>query len=66
MPQGAISVDATSEFQPYFSSTQFGGMFQLLLRFPVTGNTAEIGFVTAGIANALGTTTTTQPVAIAN
>lgn len=66
MPQGAISVDATSEFQPYFSSTQFGGMFQLLLRFPVTGNTAEIGFVTAGITNALGTTTTTQPVAIAN
>jgi len=60
IPQGVISVDAASEFQPYF-----GGTFQLLLKFPVTGNAAEIGFVSAGITNSVGTTTT-QPVAIAN
>ena len=65
IPQGVISVDAASEFQPYFGGTQFGGMFQLLLKFPVTGNAAEIGFVSAGITNSVGTTTT-QPVAIAN
>lgn len=66
LPQGVISLDATSDFQPYFSTTTFGGMFQLLLNFPVTGNTAEIGFVSVGITNSVGTTTTTQPVAITN
>ena len=66
LPQGAISVDASGDFEPYFATTQYGGMFQLLLQFPVNGNTAEIGYVSVGVTNSVGTTTTTQPVAITN
>lgn len=66
LPGGAINVDASSEFQPYFSTTQYGGMFQLLLQFPVSGNINEIGYVSVGITNSVGTTTTAQPVAITN
>ena len=60
LPQGVIDVDATSAFQQYFSATQAGGAFQMLATFPVTGNTAEIGFVTAGITNSAGVTTAQQ------
>ncbi len=65
MPQGAIDVNATATFQQYFSSTQAGGSFSMLATFPVTGNTAEIGFVTAEITNSAGTTTA-QQIAIGN
>jgi hypothetical protein len=60
LPQGAINVDAGSAFQQYFSTTQAGGSFALLAEFPVTGNEAEIGYVTAQVANSLGTTTAQQ------
>jgi hypothetical protein len=60
MPQGVINVDAGAAFQQYFSTTQVGGSFALLANFLVTGNTTEIGFVTAQIANSAGTTTTQQ------
>ena len=60
LPQGVINVDASTEFQQYFSTTQAGGMFQLLATFPVTGNTALIGYVTAQITNSSGTTTAQQ------
>lgn len=60
MPQGVIDVDATSAFQQYFSATQAGGAFQMLATFPVTGNTSEIGFVTAAITNSAGVTTAQQ------
>jgi len=60
LPQGAIDVDATTAFQQYFSTTQAGGSFQVLAMFPVTGNGAEIGFVTVQIVNSLGTTTAAQ------
>jgi hypothetical protein len=65
LPQGAINVDAASTFQQYFSASQAGGSFQMLATFPVTGNTAEIGFVAAQIVNSLGTTTA-QQIAIGN
>jgi hypothetical protein len=58
LPQGAIDVDETSGFQTYFSATTAGGMFQILAEFPVTGNTALIGAVTAQITNSQGTVTT--------
>jgi hypothetical protein len=58
LPQGAIDVDETSGFQTYFSTTQAGGAFQMLAEFPVTGNTALIGSVTAQITNSQGTVTT--------
>jgi hypothetical protein len=57
LPQGVIDVNAASEFQQYFSATQVGGAFQVLAMFPVAGNEAEIGFVTAQITNSLGATT---------
>jgi hypothetical protein len=60
LPQGAIDVDATSAFHTYFSTTQAGGTFQVLAEFPVTGNTALIGFVTAQVTNSLGTSTAVQ------
>ena len=56
LPQGTIDVDASSTFQQYFSASQAGGMFQMLAIFPVSGNSAEVGFVSAQVANALGTT----------
>ena len=60
LPQGAIDVNATVAFQQYFSSTQAGGSFQVLAQFPVSGNEAEIGWVTAQVTNSLGTTTAQQ------
>jgi hypothetical protein len=60
LPQGAIDVNAATDFQQYFSTTQVGGMFQVLAVFPVTGNEAEIGFVTAQVTNSLGTTSVQQ------
>ena len=57
IPQGVINVDATAGFQQYFSGTQAGGSFALLATFPVSGNTAALGFVTAAVTNSLGTTT---------
>jgi len=60
LPQGVIDVDATAVFQQYFSTTEAGGAFQMLATFPVTGNTSEIGFVTAQITNSAGVTTAQQ------
>jgi hypothetical protein len=60
LPQGVITVDATTDFQQYFSTTQAGGSFAVLATFPVTGNTAEIGYVTAQVTNSLGATTAQQ------
>jgi hypothetical protein len=60
LPQGAINVDATSAFQQYFSATQAGGLFALLATFPVSGNTMQIGAVTAQITNSSGATTAQQ------
>jgi hypothetical protein len=65
LPQGAIDVDASTAFQQYFSATQAGGSFALLATFPVTGDTTQIGFVTAQVTNSIGATTT-QQITIAN
>ncbi len=60
LPQGAITVDAATAFQQYFSTTQAGGTFQVLAEFPVTGSTTLIGAVTAQITNSQGASTTLQ------
>jgi Abnormal spindle-like microcephaly-assoc'd, ASPM-SPD-2-Hydin len=65
LPQGAIDVNAATAFQQYFSTTQAGGSFQVLAMFPVSGNEAEVGFVTVQVVNSLGTTTAAQ-IAIGN
>ncbi len=54
---GAISANASSLFQQYFATTQVGGLFALLAKFPVTGDTSQIGSVTIQITNSSGTTT---------
>jgi len=69
LPQGVINVNAATAFQQYFSSTQASGdgdsAFQLLATFPVTGDTSQIGYVTAQFTNSLGATTA-QQIAIGN
>ncbi len=60
MPQGVINVNAASAFQQYFDATQAGGSFALLATFPVSGDTTQIGYVTAQITNSLGATSTEQ------
>jgi hypothetical protein len=60
LSQGPIDVNASTAFQQYFSTTQAGGTFALLATFPVTGNTAEIGYVMATVANSTGVTTAQQ------
>ncbi len=60
---GAIPVNVRSIFQQYFASTQVGGMFALLAKFPVTGDTSQIATVTVQVTTAAGTITT-QPITI--
>ncbi len=60
LPQGAIDVDAAGAFKQYFSTTQAGGMFQVLAQFPVTGSSTLIGSVTAQITNSEGASTAQQ------
>ena len=54
---GAIPVNVASSFQQYFASTQAGGTFALLAKFPVTGDTSQIVSVDVQITSSAGTTT---------
>ncbi len=58
--QGAINVDAATQFQQYFATTQAGGSFSLLATFPVAGDTTQIGFVMAELTNSAGTVSAQQ------
>ena len=60
LAQGAISVDASTQFQQYFAATQTGGSFSLLAAFPVIGDTTQVGFVMAELTNSAGTVTAQQ------
>jgi hypothetical protein len=60
LSQGEFNVNAGPQFQKYFSSTQAGGAFALLANFMVSGDTSQVGSVTAQITNSLGTTTAQQ------
>jgi HYDIN/CFA65/VesB-like, Ig-like domain len=62
---GAIRVDETSEFEQYFAATQTGGIFGLLAKFPVTGDTSQIISVDVQVTNSAGVTTA-QKVPIGN
>ena len=53
---GPIPVDASSIFQQYFTSTQVGGMFALLAKFPMTGDSTQVVSVDVQITNAAGVT----------
>jgi Abnormal spindle-like microcephaly-assoc'd, ASPM-SPD-2-Hydin len=54
---GAIPVSVGPAFQQYFASTRVGGMFALLAKFPVTGDTTQIGSFTMQMTNSAGNTT---------
>jgi hypothetical protein len=65
MSPGTIQEDATSDFQSYFATTQTGGAFALLAKFPVTGDVTQIISATVAITNSVGVTTT-QSILIGN
>jgi len=54
---GPINVDVSSPFQQYFASTPAGGMFALLAKFPMTGDSTQVVSVDVQITNAAGITT---------
>ena len=56
---GAVQVNAGSDFQSYFATTQAGGMFGLLAAFPVSGDTSQIVSVNFQVTNSVGTTQVT-------
>ena len=58
MSPGTIQEDATSDFESYFATTQTGGAFALLAKFPVTGDVTQIISATVAITNSVGVTTT--------
>jgi len=62
---GAIPVNAATPFQQYFASTQAGGTFALLAKFPVSGDTSQIASVDVQITNTAGVTTV-QKIPIGN
>ncbi|MGC2658498.1 MAG: choice-of-anchor D domain-containing protein [Bryobacteraceae bacterium] len=56
-----MAVNATSNFQQYFSTTASGGAFSIQLSFPVTaGSTASVGSVSATMSNSVGPSALTQ------
>ncbi|HYL34829.1 MAG TPA: hypothetical protein VEV17_02825, partial [Bryobacteraceae bacterium] len=62
---GVIHVDAAADFRQYFAAASTGGMFGLLARFPVTGDTSQIASVDVQITNSAGATTA-QKIPIGN
>lgn len=59
---GPVTANFTSAFQTYFSTyaSTGGSAFAMLVSFPVTGKSAEIGFVTVQMTNSAGATTLTN------
>ncbi|HEX4228191.1 MAG TPA: choice-of-anchor D domain-containing protein [Bryobacteraceae bacterium] len=56
-----MAVNATSNFQQYFSTTSSGGAFSIQLSFPTSGGaTSSVGSVSATMSNSVGTSTLTQ------
>jgi len=60
MAPGAIPVNVASDFASYFATTQTGGAFALLAKFPVTGDVTQILSASVAITNSVGVTTTQQ------
>ncbi len=55
---GNISVDGTSAFQQYFTSSSLGGVFALNALFPVTGNADLVVAAQVQLTNVAGTAQT--------
>ncbi len=56
---GPIQASFTSQFTTYFSTfaSQYGSAFAILVSFPITGNSAQVGSVTMQMTNSAGVTT---------
>ncbi|MCC6857046.1 MAG: choice-of-anchor D domain-containing protein [Bryobacterales bacterium] len=54
VPPGAIRVDARSEFQRYFQTSEVGGAFALRAVFPVSGDASRITAVEVELSNSAG------------
>lgn len=61
---GAISANFTPSFDAYFTSTDSGSAFQMLVTFPVTGDAAEVGAVDLQMTNTAGNIATQHLIAI--
>ena len=57
---GPIDADFTSNFQTYFSASPDAGGFAMLVSFPVSGNSAQVGSVDVQLMNSAGATTITN------
>jgi hypothetical protein len=56
-----MTVNATPNFQQYFSSTTAGGAFSIQLSFPTSGGaTSSVGSVSATMSNSVGTSSLSQ------
>jgi hypothetical protein len=55
---GNISVDGTSAFQQYFTSSSLGGVFALNALFPITGNADLVVAAEVQLTNVAGTAQT--------
>ncbi|HEX5432329.1 MAG TPA: hypothetical protein VFW83_10195, partial [Bryobacteraceae bacterium] len=55
---GPIQASFTASFHDYFLSSQYGGAFQALVKFPVIGDASQAGSVDLQMTNAAGSTAT--------
>ena len=58
MQPGVLRVDVAPDFRLYFASSQVGGQFALLARFPVTGDVNLVASFDVQITNSAGITKT--------
>jgi hypothetical protein len=57
---GAVSADFTSQFFNYFTTAQAGSAFQMLVNFPVTGDSSQVLAVDVTLTNSAGSVTINQ------
>jgi hypothetical protein len=57
---GAVSADFTSQFYTYFTTAQAGSAYQMLVNFPVTGDSSQISAVDVTLTNSAGSVTINQ------
>lgn len=57
---GPVTANFTSNFASYFNTAADGSAFQMLVTFPIAGNSAEVGSVNVTMTNAAGAATITN------
>jgi hypothetical protein len=51
---GAVSADFSSQFHTYFTTAQAGSAFQMIVNFPVTGDSSQVSAVDVTLTNSAG------------